>query len=84
MKGPKGASTEKNLDLWSDRAKENSKLAPRAAETMHLESTGKKMALRDTGTRPYRSRDEDAALKAAKADANHVGSMYMRGVRRDA
>jgi len=86
MKGPHGAaSAQENIDHWSARATENSKLAPRAkGGKMDLPSTGKRMNLRSTEMKPKASRNADARAKAM-ADTNIVGdSSYMRGVRRDA
>jgi hypothetical protein len=96
MQGPKGASRdEANLDYWARRASENSQIAPRAigsrknngATTPDLDppklpSTGKGMKLRDTGSAPRFSRNADAAMKAARADTNDVGSSFMKQVRR--
>jgi hypothetical protein len=66
-KGPHGAGRdEKNIDYWSDRAKQNSQLAPRASgidETVMPHSTGKQTALRDTGMSPLVSRNADRAMK---------------------
>jgi hypothetical protein len=84
-KGPHGAASSKeNLDCWADRAKSNSKIAPRASDgEMKLPSTGK-MDVRDTGMGPKVSRKVDARM-AAKQNPNFVGeSSYMRGIRRDA
>jgi hypothetical protein len=82
QKGPHGAGRDQeNLDYWSDRAKENSKIAPRASDgEMKLPAT--RVTARDTEMKPYRSRNVDNAMKEAKADLNDVGSSYMRGVRR--
>jgi len=83
-KGPHGAaSAQENLDHWSARATENSKIAPRAkGGEMKLPSTGKAMGTRDTSMRPKASRNADARA-AAKADTNIVGdSDYLRGIRR--
>ena len=84
-RGPHGCGRDQaNIDAWSARAKENSKIAPRASDgEMRLSST--KMDSRDTGSKPYRSRNVDNAMKEAKADLNDVGgSSYMRGIRRNA
>ena len=83
--GPHGeAYSKENLNFWSDRASENSKIAPRAKSgEMRLPSTGKRMGTRDTDMKPYRARGD--ARAAAKADTNVVGdSDYLRGIRRNA
>jgi hypothetical protein len=78
------ASDQKNIDRWSDRAADNSKIAPRASDgEMKLPATGKQVELRDTSSAPRYSRNADARM-VAKDDVNHVGSSYMRGIRRDA
>jgi hypothetical protein len=78
------ASDQANIDRWSARASENSKIAPRASDgEMKLPSTGK-MDVRDTGMGPKVSRKVDARM-AAKQNPNFVGeTSYMRGIRRDA
>ena len=78
------ASDQANIDRWTTRAAENSKIAPRASDgEMKLPSTGK-MDVRDTGMGPKVSRKVDARM-AAKQNSNFVGeSSYMRGIRRDA
>jgi hypothetical protein len=84
QKGPHGAGRDQaNIDYWSDRATENSKIAPRASDgPMRLTST--KQDVRDTGMRPYRSRSVDNVMKEAKADLDDVGSgPFMRGIRRN-
>ena len=80
-----GASRDQsNIDRWSGRAEANSQLAPRATDKpMSLPSTGKRVSLRDTNMQPKVNRKADAAMKAAKADPNHLGSLYMRNVRRE-
>lgn len=82
QKGPHGAGRDQaNIDYWSDRAKENSAIAPRASDgPMKLPST--KVNARDSEMKPYRSRSVDNAMKEAKADMNDIGSSYMRGIRR--
>ena len=85
MRGPHGCGRDQaNIDAWSARAKENSKIAPRASDgAMHLPST--RMTARDTGMQPYRSRSVDNAMKEAKADMNVEGDgPFMRSVRRNA
>ena len=87
MRGPHGAASSKeNLDDWSARATENSKVAPRAkGGKMRLPSTGKAMGTRDTGMRPYAKRAMgDEVIAEAKSDKNNVGSSFMKSVRRDA
>jgi hypothetical protein len=82
--GPQGAGRDqKNLDYWSDCAKANSKLAPRASDgPMDLPSTtNRQMGLRSTKSAPR----EGDARTVAKADKNVVGdSPYLSGVRRNA
>jgi hypothetical protein len=72
-----------NIDRWSERATENSQLAPRASKgEMKLPST--KVNTRDTSMKPYRSQ-ADSMRKEALADTNIVGdSKYLAGVRREA
>jgi hypothetical protein len=87
-RGPQGVGRDqKNLDYWADRAKQNSKLAPRATgidETVMPHSTGKSMGMRDTASAPRAARSADKRM-AAKDDQNFVGdSSYMAGVRRNA
>jgi hypothetical protein len=74
---------QSNLDRWSQRATEESKIAPRASGgEMKLPSTGKQPALRDTSMSPRTSRKVDAAM-CGKDDLNVVGSSpFMRDVRR--
>jgi hypothetical protein len=76
-----------NITRWSDRAKQNSQLAPRATgidETVMPHSTGRQMDVRSTTTAPREARNIDKRM-AAKDDQNFVGdSSYMAGVRRNA
>jgi hypothetical protein len=80
-RGPSGiGSDKKNLAYFSDRASENSKIAPRArGGEVRLPDTGGKPSLPDTnhkhaGNDPY---------PAAKRDLNSTGdSPYMKGIRR--
>jgi hypothetical protein len=96
MRGPSGFSRSKeDLDYWAKRASENSEIAPRATGTRSnngsrephgdlpdLHSTGKKMELRDTESRPLARHSKDARM-VAKADKNFAGSStYMKGIRR--
>ena len=86
MKGPQGAGRDqKNIDYWSDRATDNSNLAPRATgidETLKPHSTGRTMDNRSTSMSPRTSRRVDAAMKG-EGDLNQVGSsQYMAGIRR--
>jgi hypothetical protein len=84
MAGPKGAGRDMaNID-YSDRAEANSQLAPRAGDKMKLQKTGKKVELRDTSMAPKTSRKVDNVMKAAKDDVNHVGSSFMKSIRREA
>jgi hypothetical protein len=86
MRGQPGAGRdEKNLEYWADRAKENSRLAPRSIDKpIELPSTGKKQDLRSTASKPRESRDADARA-VAKRDLNIAGdSQYLRGIRRGA
>jgi hypothetical protein len=97
--GPQGAGRDqKNLDYWADRAKQNSKLAPRATgidETVLPHSTGKSMGMRDTASAPREARNANRAMvdkednpgdrrAAAKADKNTFDAPYLRGIRRQA
>jgi hypothetical protein len=71
-----------NIDRWSDRASDNSKIAPRASGgEVKVPNTGKQTALRDTSMSPRTSRKVDAAMRG-EDDLNHVGSSYMAGIRR--
>jgi hypothetical protein len=86
MKGPAGESNDvADLNYWSRRAEANSDGDKHRASDgpMKLQKTGKRMALRDTASAPKSSRKVDNVVKAAKADVNHVGSLYMRNVRRE-
>ena len=83
-----GESCDKaNLDRWSARAAENSKVAPRArGGAMKLPDTGK-MSRHDTASKMTAGAEsgEGRIQKAAKADTNHAGdSSYLRGIRRNA
>lgn len=80
-----GESTAANISRWSDRAAENSKVAPRArGGEMRLTETGGDVALHDTGGAPRKDAGVDARM-VAKADTNtDGGSSFMRGVRRNA
>ncbi|MGB6400471.1 MAG: hypothetical protein WBF73_33020 [Bradyrhizobium sp.] len=80
-----------NIDRWSERASENSEIAPRASDKpMDLPSTtNRQLGLRSTKSAPRTDAATDArmvdARTAAKDDTNFVGdSSYMRGVRRNA
>lgn len=78
-KGPKGESTMRNINYWSNRATENSQLAPRAKKTMDLPSTGE-MKLSNSAE-PYVADPR----REAKADLNFEGSKtFMPRVRRNA
>jgi hypothetical protein len=82
LHGPQGAGRDQaNVDYWSARAKENSKVAPRASNgPMKLPST--KVNVRDTSMRPREARNADKRM-VAKDDLNVEGSSpYLRGVRR--
>ena len=72
-----------NIGRWSDRATEQSQIAPRASGgEVKLPDTGKQTALRDTAMSPRAARNADARM-VAKDDKNFVGdSSYMAGVRR--
>jgi hypothetical protein len=78
-----GASRDQsNIDRWSDRTSNSSKIAPRArGGEMKLPSTGKQTELRDTSMSPRTSRKVNAAMRD-EDDLNHVGSPFMRDVRR--
>jgi hypothetical protein len=80
-----GAASDKaNLDRWSERASENSKVAPRAkGGAMKLPDTDK-MDVHSTADAPRRDKDADARA-VAKADKNFAGDVsFMAGVRRQA
>jgi hypothetical protein len=94
MAGPKGASTQKNIDYWSQRASDNSGTHRAQGKTStngatekdldlpRLHSTGKEMKLRDTASKPHVKSGDDARLQA-KMDLNIAGSsQYLRGIRR--
>jgi hypothetical protein len=83
QKGPHGAGRDQaNIDYWSDRATENSKIAPRASDGPMRLTSGKVMNTRDTGMQPYRSRNVDARMKALD-DMDVAGDInFMPGVRR--
>jgi hypothetical protein len=74
------------LQPWSQRATENSAVAPRASDgKMKLPSTGGKVKTRDTSMSPITSRKIDKAMAGKDPDdLNHVGSSYMKSVRRKA
>jgi hypothetical protein len=74
-----------NIDRWSERATENSALAPRAkGGEVSLPDTGKWTELRDTAAAPREARKADARM-VAKDDLNTSGdSPYLRGIRRQA
>jgi hypothetical protein len=79
-----GESCDKaNLDRWSERAIENSKLAPRArGGEIKLPDTD--VSLHNTAAKPRRDKDVDKRA-VAKADTNaDDGSSFMRGIRRNA
>ena len=73
-----------NIDRWSRRAEISSDGDQHRASAgpMKLPPTGRRIETRDTAMRPKVSRSVDAMMKAAKADVNHFGSSYMKGVRR--
>jgi hypothetical protein len=75
------ASWQPNIDAWSERASDNSKIAPRASDGPMVEhDTGKKMEVRDSAMQPKTSRKVDA-LMAGKGDLNYSGT-YLPKVRR--
>jgi hypothetical protein len=75
------------LDRFSQRAAENSKLAPRASNgEMKLHDTGKAVASPSMKTGPQTGPRTTAAIDrryAGKDDPNHVGDAYFPGVRRN-
>jgi hypothetical protein len=79
-----GRSNEKAIERWQGRAKENSKLAPRAkgGGSVELPTTGN-VDLHSTHVRPG---DGNDARAKAKADLNHdpVATLYAKGIRRNA
>jgi hypothetical protein len=89
-----GCSREQGyLDRWSERATANSDgNKHRASGDVHISlekdqdlpqlPPDKAVRDRDSEMRPYRSRKADAAMVDAKEDPNHVGSNYMKSVRR--
>ena len=79
-RGPRGPGRDQaNIDAWSARAKENSKIAPRASDgEMKLPST--KVNQRDTAMRPYAPRTN---LGTDATEPNHEGGgPFMRSIRR--
>jgi hypothetical protein len=80
-----GESTAANISRWSERAADNSKIAPRAkGGEIKLPDTGGDAALHDTAAKPRRARETDARM-VAKDDLNtDGGSSFMRGIRRNA
>lgn len=78
MKGPDGASRDPaNLKYWSDRAEQNSAVAPRAK--------GGEMKLPDTdrgGGVAWKASHEGNMRAAGKRDKNDIGSTFMPNVRR--
>jgi predicted aminopeptidase len=84
--GWQGAGRDQaNIDRWSDRAAENSKLAPRASNgEMKLPDTGKRQESRSTKSAPRTNAEIDKRM-AGENDVNHEGdSAYLRGIRRNA
>jgi hypothetical protein len=92
LQGP--SRDQSNLDGWAKRASTNSNHGERAegkpsnggtqkdSDLPDVHSTGKRMELRDTESRPLARHSIDARM-VAKENANHAGdSTYMRGVRR--
>jgi hypothetical protein len=91
-----GESRQQYIDRWSDRASEESQLAPRASGTRSTNgeiapdldpprapSSGA-VANRDTSMRPREARKVDR-LMAGDDDLNHIGSgSYLPEVRRKA
>jgi hypothetical protein len=78
-RGPRGPGRDQaNIDEWSARATENSKIAPRASDgEMKLPST--KVNQRDTAMRPYAPR---ANVGTDATEPNHEGGPFMRSIRR--
>jgi hypothetical protein len=77
MVGPKGESTQKNIDYWANRASENSQLPPRATK-----GDGAKAFGTSNGIAP---KEHSGNMRAkAKADTNDAGTGYMPGIRREA
>jgi hypothetical protein len=76
---------QENIDRWSQRAADESKIAPRApGGEMKLPNTGRQMDVRSTTTAPREARNVDKRM-VAKDDMNNVGdSAFLRGVRRQA
>jgi hypothetical protein len=75
--------SQANIDRWSNRATEQSRIAPRASGgEVKLPDTGKQTALRDTAMSPRTSRK---VATRGKDVPNFVGdSSYMAGIRRNA
>lgn len=72
--GPSGSSRD-SLKYWSDRAEENSKIAPRAK--------GGEVKLPDGGTGVAWKDSHKGNMRATgKADKNHVGGTHLPNVRR--
>jgi hypothetical protein len=83
-KGWQGAGRDQdNIDRWSDRATENSKIAPRASDgEVKLPPTGD-VKMRSTKSAPRTTAEIDAHMRG-KDDLNHAGSDYMKSIRRNA
>jgi hypothetical protein len=82
-KGLQGAGrSEANLKGWSERATENSEIAPRASDgPMKLPSTT--VTVRDSSMKPKVARKVNTAM-AGRDDLNHVGTGgYLKNIRRD-
>ena len=83
-RGPHGSSQdEAHIRYWQNRATENSDGADHRAtgtERAEAHSTGKKPVDRPTSMAPKESRKVNSAM--IDEDVNHVGSTYMRDVRR--
>jgi hypothetical protein len=71
-----------NIDRWSERATDNSKLAPRATNhEIKLPDTDAKQQLNDTKSSPRTHAEIDERMRG-RNDLNHEGSEYLKSIRR--
>jgi hypothetical protein len=72
-----------NIARWSERASENSDSFRHRASNGPIELPSTNVRVRDSAMRPFVKRSAEAAIKAARADLDHVGGTHLPNVRRN-
>ena len=76
-----------NIDRWSARASENSdgdRHRATGTERAEAHDTGKRVESRPTEMGPRVPRKINSVMSDARRDVNHIGSDYMKSIRREA